>query len=350
MPGDTNTSGGDTNGFDDVFLWSLAAGFIGRVDNGPGNPQPDGDSYEPSLSGDGRYVAFTSEATNWVAGDTNGVEDVFVHDRVAGTTVRVSVATGGAQGNGPSTQGWISEDGRYVVFGSDASNRVAGDANGWMDVFRHDLLTGETELLSRSTAGDVGGSLSFYPSPSSDGLTVAFGSHASNLVPGDTNFEPDVFLRWPGPPPEPYCPGLASLCPCGNGGFAPNGCRNSAYVVGARLDWLGSTDALADDLVLDASRLVPGQPALAFAGTSQVNGGQGAPFGDGLRCAGGGVVRLGVQTADAFGGAQYGPGLGATGGWLPGDRRHFQVWYRDPGGPCGGGFNFTSGLRVDFGG
>ncbi len=99
-----------------------------------------------------------------------------------------------------------------------------------------------------------------------------------------------------------------------------------------------------------ASQLLPGQPALLFVGVNAINGGDGIPFGDGLRCVGGGVVRLGAQTPGGNGDANWGPGLGPTGGWTAGDVRRFQTWYRDPApaGPCGSGFNLTNGVEVTF--
>src|SRR5207249_6721018 len=107
----------------------------------------------PALSADGRFVAFGSDATNLVAGDTNGTTDVFVHDRQTGTTERVSVASGGGtQGNGKSGGFFafpaLSADGRFVAFQSDATNLVAGDTNGATDVFVHDRQTGTTEPAS----------------------------------------------------------------------------------------------------------------------------------------------------------------------------------------------------------
>lgn len=110
----------------------------------------------------------------------------------------------------------------------------------------------------------------------------------------------------------------------------------------------GSDSVAIDDLVLYASNLLPSQSALLFAGLNAVNGGNGAVFGDGLRCAGGSVVRLGVVSPDLNGAASWGPGLGAAGGWGAGDTRRFQAWYRDPGGPCGAGFNLTNGWEIAF--
>lgn len=148
----------------------------------------------------------------------------------------------------------------------------------------------------------------------------------------------------------PYClgDGSATACPCGNTGAAGEGCANSSGS-GASLNGTGSSSVAADDLGFDAAQLLPGQPALLFAGLNQVNGGGGTIFGDGLRCAGGSVVRLGVQVPDASGNASWGGGLAAAGGWAAGDSRNFQVWYRDPAGsPCGSAFNLTHGLGLTF--
>ena len=142
--------------------------------------------------------------------------------------------------------------------------------------------------------------------------------------------------------------GGGSPCACGNTGGTGAGCANSAGA-GGLLTAGGSDSAADDDLVLYASDLVPARPALPFAGVDPLNGGDGVRFGDGLRCAGGTTVRLGIATSDANGDVRFGPGLGAIGGWSPGDVRYFQVWYADPAGPCGSGFNLTNGIEVAFG-
>src|SRR5688572_20144009 len=118
-----------------------------RVSVATGGAEGNGTSIRTSTSADGRYVAFQSVATNLVAGDTNGVYDIFVHDRQSGTTERVSVATGGAQGNDESEAPSISADGRYVAFEGHASDLVSGDTNGFWDIFVHDRQTGTTERV-----------------------------------------------------------------------------------------------------------------------------------------------------------------------------------------------------------
>jgi Tol biopolymer transport system component len=145
-------------------------------------------------------VAFDSTASNLVPGDANGRFDVFVHDRVTGTTTHVSVGSDGTQGNGDSLRPFISADGRYVAFDSTASNLVAGDTNGVQDIFVHDRVTGTTTHVSVASDGTQGNDDSVGPSLSGDGRFVAFLSWASNLVPGDTNGAVDVFVaEWRGP-------------------------------------------------------------------------------------------------------------------------------------------------------
>jgi len=140
-----------------------------------------------SASADGTLVAFVSSSPNLVAGDTNGVRDVFVRDLVTGTTTRASLGAGG-QANGPSSNARISADGRFVVFTSLASNLVAGDTNGVADVFERDLATGQTTRVSASAGGVQGNDASGGAASgiNADGAVISFSSAASNLVPGDT--------------------------------------------------------------------------------------------------------------------------------------------------------------------
>jgi Tol biopolymer transport system component len=149
----------------------------------------------PAVSGNGRFVAFSSASTTLVAGDTNGANDVLVVDRFSLAITRVSVASDGSQGNAGSDSAALSGDGRYVAFASMASNLVPGDANGRSDVFVHDRRSGETTRVSVGSGGTEGNDHSYDPSISGDGRYVAFTSFASNLVTGDTNANPDVFVH-----------------------------------------------------------------------------------------------------------------------------------------------------------
>src|SRR5438445_547368 len=148
-----------------------------------------------ALSADGRFVAFHSTATNLVAGDTNGKTDVFVHDRQTGITERVSVASDGTQGNNASSYPALSADGRFVAFHSTATNLVAGDTNGATDVFVHDRQTGTTERVSVASDGTQGNGPSAGAALSADGGLVAFHGTATNLVAGDANGAYDVFVH-----------------------------------------------------------------------------------------------------------------------------------------------------------
>ncbi len=197
----------DTNRKVDVFVRDLATGKTSRVSVSSRGVQAGCkvwcESTQPSLSTDGRYVAFESSATNLVRGDTNKLADVFVRDRRTGRTERVSVTSKGKQAgadhtNNGSNAPSISGDGRYVAFHSADSNLVPGDTNRTFDVFVHDRKTGRTTRISVSSAGpQANGENVGAPSFSADGRYVAFNSLATNLVPGDTkdNDILDVFVR-----------------------------------------------------------------------------------------------------------------------------------------------------------
>ena len=191
----TNLVPGGTNGHVHVFVRDRFTGTNERVSVDSSGTLANGDSSGGGISADGRYVAFGSWATNLVPGDSNGTVDVFVRDRQNGTTERVSVSSGGAQGNGDCVPSSISADGRYVAFGSNSGNLVPGDTNGCWDIFVRDRLAGTTERVSISTAGVQGDINSQECTISADGRFVAFQSYATNLVPGDTNGSPDIFVR-----------------------------------------------------------------------------------------------------------------------------------------------------------
>jgi Tol biopolymer transport system component len=191
----TNLVAGDTNGAWDIFVRDRQTGTTYLVSKSSSGVQGDGLSNYPSISADGRFVAFQSVATSLVAGDTNAKTDIFVRDRQTGTTTLVSKDSAGVQGDDNSKHPMISADGRYVVFDSYATNLVTGDTNGFSDIFVRDRQTGTTTLISKSSAGVVGDSDSIYPSFSSDDRYVAFESYATNLVAGDTNGMYDIFVR-----------------------------------------------------------------------------------------------------------------------------------------------------------
>jgi Tol biopolymer transport system component len=189
---------GDTNGSQDVFVHDRSTGITERVSVDSNGTQGNNQSYFPALSSDGGLVAFISGASNLVASDTNRSFDVFVHDRTTGGTERVSVSSTGAQGDDSSYFPALTPDGRFVTFFSGATKLVAGDTNGFFDVFVRDRVAGTTERVSVDSAGVQGngdcGPLDFL-SISADGQTVAFSSDATNLVTADTNGCTDVFVH-----------------------------------------------------------------------------------------------------------------------------------------------------------
>ncbi len=191
----TNLVSSDTNGRADIFVHVLASGTTERVSVTCKCVQGDGDASSPVLSTDGQFVAFATDNTQLIGGDTNGVRDVFVHDRATGLSRRVSLDSAGVQGNGASDFPSISADGRFVAFVSQATNLVTGDGNGVADTFVHDRTLAVTERASLDSSGGEPNGASEAPSLSADGLLVAFASHATDLVASDGNGVRDVFLR-----------------------------------------------------------------------------------------------------------------------------------------------------------
>lgn len=190
----------DTNNVYDGFLRDMRSGRITRVTIGDQEQQANDVSLLEAISGDDRFVTFRSRATNLVPGDTNSVGDVFLRDLVLQTTERVSIGNSGAQANDTSSSSAISADGRYVTFMSRASNLVAGDTNGWLDIFVRDRWMGTTRRVSVSSSGEQANLESSLPSITPDGRYVCFTSTASNLVDGDTNLSQDIFVHdtWTG--------------------------------------------------------------------------------------------------------------------------------------------------------
>lgn len=193
----SNLIAGDTNGVADVFVRDFNSGTLTRVSVSSGGVQSNGFSGHTSMSLDGRFVVFSSDATNLVSGDTNGATDVFVRDRQLGTTERVSVTSSGAEGNGTSFNYMhaISSGGRYVVFHSDASNLVTGDTNGATDIVLHDRALSTTVRISVDSAGlQSNGPSSLATIAVLNGRYFTYQSTATNLVANDTNGVSDIFV------------------------------------------------------------------------------------------------------------------------------------------------------------
>jgi len=194
VPDDTNRQG-DAGSDGDVFVHDRLTHTTVRVSvDSAGNQVADG-SRAPSISADGRYVGFVSAVPGLVPDDRNGVADAFVHDRSTGTTERVSLDSAGREAAGGSGTPSVAADGRWVVFASDASELVSGDANAAPDVFLRDRQTGRTTRVSVDQAGAEANGASGMPVISRDGRVVAFTSTASDLVPFDGNGVSDAFIR-----------------------------------------------------------------------------------------------------------------------------------------------------------
>ncbi len=425
---------GDGNGTIDVFLRDVAAGTTTRVSLSTSGAEIAGPCEALcALSADGRRIAFATASPDVVAGDANGATDLFVRDRVASTTVLVSVNGLGATASGPSNGGFapsLSNDGRYVAFQSHATDLVAGDTNNASDVFLRDLTAGTTERVSVSSSGAqiAGGA--------GEGAPVAISGYANHVVfvsrfaveLADTNGVNDVYVfdrQEPYPPghstyaygyrtpnnawrtimayapgtrvpyfsnpgvawqgqalgiasPSPfaaeawrtlndtaatvagfrgevtsaYClgDGSGTPCPCGNASASEQraGCMNSLGLAG-RLVALGGASISADSLTLWGSGM-PDSSALFFQGTTQQSGGAGALFGDGLRCAAGNVRRLAIRmnTSGSSSLPSSGsPQLSIVGGISAPTTAYYQVWYRNSAAFCSPStFNLTNGLSV----
>ncbi len=201
----TNLAPNDANGRLDVYLRDRQLGTTVLISATAAGFAGNDRSELADLSEDGRFVVFLSWASDLVPGDTNGFRDLYVRDRdpdgnglfdeANATTIRATLGAGGVQPNEQCTSGSISADGRFIAFDSDASNLVAGDVEGRTDVFVRDLSTGAIERVSLSGGGAGGDGFSVRAALSSNGRKVAFASVAANLVAGDLNGALDLFVR-----------------------------------------------------------------------------------------------------------------------------------------------------------
>lgn len=235
-----------------VVIARAAIGDLFRVSVRSNGDQANNVSFNPAISGNGRYVAFASRANNLVDGDTNAVMDIFVYDRQTGQTTRVSRASDGGEANFESFRPAISADGRYVAFCSYATNLTANDANNVPDAFLHDRQTGTTTLVSRSVFNRPGNDISckphsditrhIGPAISADGRYVFFESFASDLIGNDNNSKSDIFRY-------DHVTGAIIRVSEDSNGFEANG--NSSYPA-------ISTDGFIVAFQSDASNLVTG--------------------------------------------------------------------------------------------
>jgi len=249
----TNLVPGDTNASVDIFVRDLSTNTTTRVSVDSAGNQANGFSSLPSISADGRFVAFDSTATNLVPGDTNNTRDIFVRDLSINTTTRISVDSAGNQANAFSFSPSISADGRFVAFQSIATNLVPGDTNNSSDIFVRDLSTNTTTRVSVDSAGNQANTVSFSPSISADGRFVAFESFATNLAPGDTKNQSQIFVR----NLSTNTTTLLSVDSAGNPGNPPVSPGDNQGVSGSRSPSI-SADGRFVAFYSDAANLVPG--------------------------------------------------------------------------------------------
>ena len=351
----TNLVPGDTNGWVDMFVRDQLAGTVERVSLTSTGAEGDKACRSGTISDDGDVIAFDSASTNLVAGDTNDSPDCFVLIRSTNTLKRISVREDGTQGSSFSIMPFVSADGGVVCFQSFApefDSGFPGAALNVLDAFRYDVGSSQLSHISVGTNG-VGNDDSFSSRPSGNGAVIAMASFASNFDPADTNGRPDAFLVIPGAAGGAgvsFCDSVDSIgCPCGNPGAEGEGCANGTGQ-GAQMSASGSASVKSSSLVLSSVGLIPSQPGLYFQGNNAVAGGQGIHFGDGLRCAGGGVIRLQVRFAADDGTSATTADIASAGGVSPGDTKRYQLWYRDPNtSTCGALFNLSNGLEIVWG-
>lgn len=253
----SNLVAGDTNNAFDVFVKDTALDITTRVSVATGGGEADAESRDPRISPDGRFVVFGSFSRTIVVPHFASNQDIFVHDRALGTTVIVSVPSAGGQANQNCSHADISDDGRFVVFASTATNVVPGDSNQVSDIFLRDVQLGVITRVSLALNGGQSDLESRYPDLSGDASVCAFESMATNLVALDMNPASDVFLRDLNTGVTELV-SLASAGTQGNGGsFAPCLSRDGRFVAfhsSAPDLVIGDNNAATDIFVRDRRR------------------------------------------------------------------------------------------------
>ncbi|MFT7671488.1 MAG: Tol biopolymer transport system component [Planctomycetota bacterium] len=402
-----NLVSGDTNLTSDIFMYTHVGQTTTRL-NMNGGVQSNGSSQNPAISGDGSVVAYMTGATNQGTVDTNGLADIYYLDVLTLAAQRASVSSLGAESNGTGLSPAINRTGSVIAFESNSTNLVPGDTLGHFDVFVRDLAgSGTTERASLTWDGQEAINYAYQVTLSADGNRVGFTSAAGNMVPGgggtssvylrdrslgtverwgedsaggvgfsgsedacldssgyrmafaslaplvaaDANGLIDIYVTGCGPAGTSYCGGPALACPCSNAGSAGRGCENSSTTGGALCQAFGTPSVSADDLYLVSYGTGASVPVLYFQGESLLGGGTGVPFGDGVRCVGTNIKRLGVKIA-VGGYAEFGTGSdtpisiqGAIG--ILGGTHYYQAWYRDTAAYCTSSvFNVSNAIEI----
>lgn len=295
----TNLVPGDTNGYKDVFVKDIQTGAIFRASINSAGEQGNRGSQNASISEDGLRIAFSSFSNNLVPMDANGYEDLFLHDITTGITQRLNVSSAGVQGHVGAYEAILSPDGGFAVFFSAASNHVPGDTNSELDIFVRDIDAGITERVSVGSLGQQGFGACLYPAISPGGRYVTFDTESENMIVGDSNNERDIFVIDRYAPFRAFCPGdgtLTTQCPCGNLGEGGHGCDNSSGSGGATLVASGDTDG---DTVTFQSTGLPSSTVTVLLQATNDASNPGISFGDGILCSTGNIKRLYVKVGNA---------------------------------------------------
>lgn len=354
----TNLVAGTPTHVKRIYVRDRSAGTTRCLSVRPGGAPTTGDSSAPSISRDGRWIAFLSADSQLVPGDTNGTVDAFVCDRVSGAITRVSVAAGGAEGHGDSLATSISGDGRWIAFVSRANDLSPSDFDAGADAFLADRIAGDSILLTLTSGGTSLAGDAATVASSADGHAVAFDTTAS-LDPADGDSLLDVYLRERGfASATTVCAGdgTGALCPCFNYGDPGHGCENYALTGGVLLEGAGTPSVTHDTLQFTTSGCPNNVSAVLLQSNGVFNGGTGFGFGDGVRCVVGSVVRCGRRTAPPSGSISFGYGLPGDPaisviGFVPsaGARRYYQVAYRIQGSLCfQTKVNWSNAVQVDW--
>jgi len=320
----------------------------------------------------------TDNALGWVAGGEMGWIHYF---NCLNNITEIHTAYGAAAYPGTVTNGNASQ----VFIHSDTDSNPANGTT-WLQTINTTVTNGNTDILNLNyiTSGTVNGNghvgatavqvAGEFPAPmdqaSSGPETYMFGSYGAGATADVVNLNNNLYAptqmtalgypsRWllravgdggGGCVGTSQCfgDGSGTACPCGNAGGAGQGCANSTGP-GSTLCATGSTSIAANNLVLTATNALPGQPGLFFQGDVSINGGNGIAFGDGLRCCGTNVIRIQVVVPDASGTAATTDSISGDGGVSAGQTKCYQFWYRNPGGPCGTGFNLTNSVSITWG-
>ncbi len=296
----------------DVFRKDMQTGLLELVSARPDGHPGNGDAvWYPWISADGRWVAFNSEAGDLGPPNGAGSYDVYLRDMPAGVTTLLSADSNGQPASGDSFLVGITPNLSRVAFSSTALGLAPGDNQAFRHVYAKDLATGFVTRVDQAITGATGnGSCYTIGAMSADGSSVAFICDASNLVPGVDPQGQSLFLReCPAPAGTPLCfgDGTGTACPCNNSGAPGHGCANPVRTEGALLSAFGTPSVSNDTLVL-AGDATTNSAVTYFQGTGTTPGGNGLVFGDGLLCVNGNVIRLGVRQAVSGGSRYPGPG------------------------------------------